>query len=173
TGEHYDEDDIADELADTSIDLGRDTLGVVDPDGALIGWTAVRVWSNVAGVDRVWLEGGVLPSRRGEGLGHRLLDWGERRAHELHVARHPDLPGELFVRVPATVPSQEALVRAAGRAAPAGARRGVRRPLGLDPARRAALDPVVHRLPRVPARAEPARARRRPDRGVPAQLLLC
>jgi mycothiol synthase len=114
TGEHYDEDDIADELADSSIDLDRDTLAVVDPDCSLIGWTAVRAWSNVTDSDRVWLEGGVLPSRRGEGLGRRLLAWGEGRGRELHAVRHPDLSGELFVRVPATVPSQEALVRAAG-----------------------------------------------------------
>ena len=53
TGEHSDEDDIADELADASIDLGRDTLAVLDPDGLLIGWTAVRAWSNVTDSDRV------------------------------------------------------------------------------------------------------------------------
>ena len=206
TGEHFDEDDVADELADASVDLARDTLTVVGPDGSLLGWTAVRASSTVTDVDRVWLEGGVLPSRRGAGLGRRLLEWAEGRGRELHAARHPGLAGELFVRVPATVPSQEALVRAAGyeparywygmkpgavvsaaadpggagraargdvvrgagRGAPAGARRGVRRPLGLDPAGRAALDAVVHRLPWVPARAEPARARRRPDRRIPA-----
>ncbi len=114
TGEHFDEDDIADELADASVDLDRDTLTVVGPDGTLIGWTAVRASPNVTDLDRVWLEGGVLPARRGEGLGRRLLAWAERRGPELHPARHPELPGELFVRVPATVPSQEALVRAAG-----------------------------------------------------------
>jgi mycothiol synthase len=114
TGEHFDEDDVADELADASVDLARDTLTVVGPDGSLLGWTAVRASSTVTDVDRVWLEGGVLPSRRGEGLGRRLLEWAERRGRELHAARHPELAGELFVRVPASVPSQEALVRAAG-----------------------------------------------------------
>lgn len=114
TGEHFDEDDIADELADSAIDLARDTLTAVGPDGALLGWTAVRFSPNVTDVDRIWLEGGVLPDRRGEGIGRRLLAWAERRGAALHSARHPSLPGELFVRVPATVPAQEALVRAAG-----------------------------------------------------------
>ena len=114
TGEHFDEDDIAEEMADSAVDLDRDTLTAVGPDGTLLGWTAVRSSPNVTDVDRVWLEGGVLPARRGEGLGRRLLEWAERRGTELHQARHPTLPGELFVRVPATVPTQEALVRAAG-----------------------------------------------------------
>jgi mycothiol synthase len=114
TGEHFDEDDIADEMADAALDLDRDTLTAVGPDGALLGWTAVRFSPNVTDVDRIWLEGGVLPARRGEGIGRRLLGWAERRGTELHLARHPALPGELFVRVPATVPAQEALVRAAG-----------------------------------------------------------
>jgi ribosomal protein S18 acetylase RimI-like enzyme len=114
TGEHFDEDDIADELADASVDLDRDTLTAVGADGSLLGWTVVRSSPNVTDVDRVWLEGGVLPSRRGDGLGRRLLEWAERRGSELHRSRHPDLPGQLFVRVPATVPSQQALVRAAG-----------------------------------------------------------
>jgi mycothiol synthase len=114
TGEHLDEDDVTDELADASVDLSRDTLAVVDPGGSLVGWTAVHVSSTVTDVDRMWLGGGVLPCRRGEGLGRRLLEWAEERGRQLHAARHPGLPGELLVRVPATVPSQEALVRAAG-----------------------------------------------------------
>jgi mycothiol synthase len=114
TGEHFDEDDIADELADPAIDLDRDTLAVLDADGALVAWTAVRAWTNVTDSDRVWLEGGVLPSRRGQGLDRRVLEWGEARGAALHRERHPELPGEMLVRVPATVPSQEALVRAAG-----------------------------------------------------------
>jgi mycothiol synthase len=114
TGEHFDEDDIADELADPAIDLDRDTLAVLDADGALVAWTAVRAWTNVTDSARVWLEGGVLPSRRGQGLGRRVLEWGEARGAALHRERHPELPGEMLVRVPATVPSQEALVRAAG-----------------------------------------------------------
>ena len=114
TGENFSEADIADELADSSTDLARDTLAAAGPDGELVGWTAVRGSPAVVDVDRVWLEGGVLPSRRGEGLGRRLLEWAERRGTEMHRERHPDVPGQVFARVPATVPSLEALVRAAG-----------------------------------------------------------
>src|SRR5512133_3166340 len=79
TGEHFSEDDVADELADSSVNLARDTLTAVGADGCLLGWTVVRSSPNVTDLDRVWLEGGVLPARRGEGLGRRLLEWAERR----------------------------------------------------------------------------------------------
>jgi mycothiol synthase len=113
TGENYSEADIAAELADSSVDLTRDTLGAFDPDGTLVGWVATRGASTVLDVDRVWIEGGVLPSRRGEGIGRRLLDWGSHRGAELHRERHPSAPGELGVGVPATNPTLDALVRAA------------------------------------------------------------
>jgi mycothiol synthase len=113
TGENYSEADIAAELADSSIDLSRDTLGAIDPDGTLVGWVAARSASTVVDVDRVWIEGGVRPSRRGEGIGRRLLDWGSQRGAALHHERHPGVPGELGVGVPATIPTLEALVRAA------------------------------------------------------------
>jgi mycothiol synthase len=114
TGENYTEADVAEELADTSVDLARDSLAAVAPDGSFAGWAAVRGSLNVRDVDRIHAEGGVLPARRGEGLGRRLLEWTERRAAELHRERHPSVPGALDLIVASTVPSLEALAGAAG-----------------------------------------------------------
>lgn len=114
TGENYSEADVADELADSSIDLARDTLAAVTPDGSFAGWAGVRSAATVRDVDRVFLEGGVLPSRRGEGLGRRLLEWAEQRGASLHEERHPAVGGELCVGVGAGIPSLQRLVGARG-----------------------------------------------------------
>ena len=114
TGEHYDADDVAEEMADPSIDLARDTLAAVGPDGEVAGYGGLRGSAEVRDVDRIYLDGTVLPAARGQGLGRRILDWGLGRAAELHRAGHPSVPGALTVSVPETVPSKQALVRAAG-----------------------------------------------------------
>ena len=114
TGENYGEADIAEELADETVDLARDSLAAVAPDGTLAAYASLRSATTVRDVDRVFAEGGVLPARRGEGLGRRLLEWAERRGAELHTERHPGVPGELDVSVGAGNPSLERLVRARG-----------------------------------------------------------
>jgi mycothiol synthase len=114
TGEHYDESDIAEEMGDPTIDLARDTLAAVAPDGALLGYCVVFGTRAVRDVDRVRLFGTVRPDARGRGLGRRLVDWGGGRAAELHGELHPDVPGEVRLDVPDTVPTAAALARAAG-----------------------------------------------------------
>lgn len=114
TGENHSEDDVAEELADTSVDLGRDTLGAVGPNGALVGWAAVHGTAKVRDVHRVRLEGGVLPARRGEGIGRRLLAWSAERGAQLHRESHAGRPGALDVTGSAAVRSREALALAAG-----------------------------------------------------------
>jgi len=114
TGENYSEADIADELADETLDLPRDTLAAVAPDGSFAGYIAVRSAANVRDVDRVFVDGGVRPARRGEGIGRRLLEWAEQRGAALHQERHPSTAGELDVGVGAGIPSLQRLVRARG-----------------------------------------------------------
>jgi mycothiol synthase len=114
TGEHYDEADLAEELGDAGLDLTRDTIGLVLPDGELAGYGVVRAPRAVRDVDRIYLEGAVHPDRRGQGVGRQLLSWLEERAAKAHQARFPQLPGEYeaspFAHVAATV----ALVERAG-----------------------------------------------------------
>lgn len=97
TGEHYDEDDLADELADRSLVPERDTVGVALPDGELVGYGIVRAPRVIGEVDRICLEGAVHPGARGGQLGRRVLGWLEERAGQAHRRRHPDVPGEFEV----------------------------------------------------------------------------
>ncbi|MFL6127758.1 MAG: GNAT family N-acetyltransferase [Mycobacteriales bacterium] len=114
TGEHYDESDIGDDLADPAVDAARDTLVAVDPDGEAWAYGALRGAATVRDVDRIWIDGGVHPALRGRGLGRRVLGWQDARAAELHRERHPKVPGEALVSVYESAPSRTALVQAAG-----------------------------------------------------------
>jgi mycothiol synthase len=114
TGEHYSEQDVYDQLADESIDVGRDTLAALTPDGELVAFARVQGPTEVRDIDRVYADGAVLPAARGQGLGRRLLEWAEERAASLHRERHPDVPGAVCVIVHENNPSKQALVRAAG-----------------------------------------------------------
>lgn len=115
TGEHYDADDVAEELADPSVDLARDTVGVLGPDGDFIAWGSLRGASGpVEDVHRVRADGAVLPSARGHGIGRELLRRQRARAGELHAERHPGVPGQFCVTAPSHLADRLALVRAAG-----------------------------------------------------------
>ena len=114
TGENYDESDLADDLADPTLDAERDTLVAAGPDGELWAYGAIRGSATVLDTDRLWLDGGAHPALRGRGLGRRVLAWQEPRAVELHRERHPQVPGQLLVGVYETVPTRQALVRRAG-----------------------------------------------------------
>jgi len=114
TGEHLSEQDVRDVLEDASLDLGRDTLAAVAPDGEVVALARVHGPGEVGDVDRVTVDGAVVPAARAGGLGRRLLEWGEGRAAELHRERHPDARGQVCVLVHDGNPGKEALVRAAG-----------------------------------------------------------
>jgi mycothiol synthase len=114
TEEHYSEQDVREELEDESLDLARDTLAAVGPDGEVVAYARVSGKAEVRDVDRISAEGAVVPAARRSGLGRRLLAWSEERAAALHRERHPGLPGEVSVGVHDKNPGQEALVRAAG-----------------------------------------------------------
>jgi mycothiol synthase len=114
TGEHYSEPDLRDVLEDEAIDLGRDTLVALAPDGEAVAFAWVHGSAAVLDMDRIWVDGGVLPAARRRGLGRRLLEWAEERAARLHRERHPGVPAAARVVVHENNPGKEALVRAAG-----------------------------------------------------------
>ena len=114
TGEYFSEQDFRDELADESIDLRRDSLAALAPDGELVAFAWVHGSVELHDLDRIDVEGAVVPAARGRGCGRRLLEWAEERAASLHTARHPDTPGVVCVDVQDNNPSKHALVEAAG-----------------------------------------------------------
>jgi mycothiol synthase len=114
TGEYFSEQDLRDELDDESIDLRRDTLTAVAPDGELVAFAWVHGSVEVHELDRIDAEGAVAPAARDRGLGRRLLEWAEERAASLHTERHPDFRGAVCVDVHESNPGKQALVQAAG-----------------------------------------------------------
>jgi mycothiol synthase len=113
TDEHYSEQDIRDELEDRTVDLGRDTLAALAPDGEVVAFVLVRGSAEVHDFDRIDAEGAVVPAARRRGLGRGLLDWAEEQAARLHVERHPDVAGAICIDVHENNPGKQALVEAA------------------------------------------------------------
>jgi GNAT superfamily N-acetyltransferase len=80
-------EDMMEELTGSEIDVVRDTLIAVAPDGSAIGWGfANRVTD--AEKPRVFLFGRVHPTHQGRGIGRALLRWTKARAEEI-LAEHP------------------------------------------------------------------------------------
>jgi GNAT superfamily N-acetyltransferase len=80
-------DDMMEELTGSEIDVVRDTLIAVSPDGAAIGWGfANRVPDPKK--PRVFLFGRVHPTHQGRGIGRALFRWSRARAEEI-LAGHP------------------------------------------------------------------------------------
>ncbi|MEV0128796.1 GNAT family N-acetyltransferase [Dactylosporangium sp. NPDC050688] len=80
--------EIEDFIAGEVRDAATDTRLVTDAGGRLVAFAAVPV--PPGGGDRLELIGGVLPDRRGEGLGRQLLAWQLERAAALHAEVAPD-----------------------------------------------------------------------------------
>lgn len=80
-------EDMMEELTGSEIDVARDTLIAVAPDGSAIGWGfANRVTD--AEKPRVFLFGRVHPTHQGRGIGRALLRWTKARAEEI-LDGHP------------------------------------------------------------------------------------
>ena len=114
TGEHFSEQDLRDVLEDETIELSRDSLVVVAADGEAVAFAWMHGSAAIIDVDRIWVDGAVVPAARRRGLGRRGLEWADERAARLHRERPPDPPAAVRVIVPENNPGKEALVRAAG-----------------------------------------------------------
>ncbi|MGH9245123.1 MAG: GNAT family N-acetyltransferase [Acidimicrobiales bacterium] len=113
TGEHLDEDDIAEELADPKLDLERHTTGVWDGD-RMVAFAVVQGRSEALDVHRIYVWGAVDPAHRRTGLGRRVIEWAAEVAAKAHGEEHPDLPGEIHVRAYALNVGQIALLASTG-----------------------------------------------------------
>jgi mycothiol synthase len=98
TGENYDAEDLAEELADSLVDL---------EDGSRAGWDGdvlaavglLRHSADPVPVDRVYFDGVVHPAYRRRGLGRELTRWAVRIAPQLSARRYPGSPVELHAGV--------------------------------------------------------------------------
>jgi len=93
--EHYDADDCAEELADPDLDLGCDTLIVLDGSGdesVAVAYQVLRLRSGGVEGAHVLTDAAVHPAYRRRGIGAALLAVALDRARELDAA--------LFMRVP-------------------------------------------------------------------------
>jgi mycothiol synthase len=113
TGEHYNEADLLEELANPDIEIGKDVVGAFAGD-LLAGFYLVYPRSSTDGYHKVILVGAVHPELRGRGLGTQLAAAMHRRALEAHRERHPDLPLLLTLRGPAEDAAQRELMAGIG-----------------------------------------------------------
>lgn len=114
TGEHYDEDDLREELADPDLDAPRDTVAAFDENGRMVAYALIRGSTAVRGVHRLQVDGCVHPDHRRTGLGRAVLERAAQRATELHRQRHPGLAGELLAYAHDRNAGAAALMAAAG-----------------------------------------------------------
>jgi len=80
-------DDMMEELTGSEIDVARDTLVAVAPDGTAIGFAFANRVTNPE-KSRVFLFGRVHPAYQGRGIGRALLRWTKARAEEI-LDGHP------------------------------------------------------------------------------------
>jgi mycothiol synthase len=92
--EHYNEEDLVEELADPLFDVERGTLAGFE-GAAMVALGRLRARSGADAVHKMAYQGVVHPARRGRGLGTRLLTWAPDVAQVLHAELFPESRLEL------------------------------------------------------------------------------
>ncbi|WP_330273200.1 GNAT family N-acetyltransferase [Lentzea sp. NBC_00516] len=111
TGELLSEEDFAESFG--KADLPDGSLAVLT-GGRLAAYGLVALRDNPVGTHRVRLDGAVHPEFRREGIGQQLLPRLATLAHDLHIARHPDLPLAVCTMVESRAEGHVALVEKLG-----------------------------------------------------------
>jgi mycothiol synthase len=96
TGEHYAAADLAEEMANPEVEVGRDFVGAFDAGGQLVGYYSILPRGVADGHYQVHLQGSVLPARRGQGVGTLLVTGMVERSAQARDERRPDLPARLL-----------------------------------------------------------------------------
>jgi mycothiol synthase len=95
TGEHYAAADLAEEVANPEVEVGKDFVGAFDAGRKLVGYYSIRPRGAADGHYTVELQGSVLPARRAQGIGTLLVTRMVERAAQARDERRPDLPARL------------------------------------------------------------------------------
>ncbi|GAA4359186.1 GNAT family N-acetyltransferase [Angustibacter luteus] len=96
TGDHYDEGDLQEELANPEVEVGKDFVGA-RAGGELLGYFSVLPRGETGSTFKVQVEGAVRPDARGRGIGTALVTAMLDRAVEAARERRPDLPVRVIV----------------------------------------------------------------------------
>lgn len=113
TGEHFNEADLAEQMTNPEIEVGKDIVGAFDGD-VLVGYYGVMTRGVSAGRHRIILEGTVRPELRDRGVGTRLCEAMRARGLAYSAERHPGLVAELSLTGLASNSAQERLMATIG-----------------------------------------------------------
>ncbi|HEX4700347.1 MAG TPA: GNAT family N-acetyltransferase [Actinomycetes bacterium] len=97
TGEHFSADDLAEEMANPAVEVGKDFVGAFDTAGQMVGYFSILPRGAAGGHCTIDLQGSVLPARRAQGIGTLLVTGMVERATRARDERRADLPARLFV----------------------------------------------------------------------------
>lgn len=107
-------EEVREELEHSWVDPTRDGLVALDNTGALVAWGLVVMAPEPDTFVRVFLQGGVDPDRRGQGIGHRLLAWQHDRARAMLAASSERLPAWVMTTAADAAPEHGAMLLRAG-----------------------------------------------------------
>ncbi|GAA0597282.1 GNAT family N-acetyltransferase [Streptomyces crystallinus] len=113
TGHHVDADDLAEELENPKLDLGRDTLTLWD-GARMVAYAVVHTPDGAVDAARFRSDAAVRPEWRRQGLGRHLVSWMDARARALHAEGFARLPGELLINGKSRDANLEALASSGG-----------------------------------------------------------
>lgn len=151
-------EDVRDELASSHLDLERDSVVGLGPDGDVVAWGLVDLSPGRATRVQVYLTGGVVPALRGRGIGRQLLARQVARATQILATREEELPARIQIDVDERSPAALALAERLGMTVLrwfTSMERDLAREIAAVPAPR---DAVV--IPYTPDRADDARLAR-------------
>ena len=92
----YSLDEVVESLDSPNLDAAADTLLGLDGDGVPRAYAAVGLPAGDTTLVRAYVEGGVHPDRRGDGIGRELLAWQVGRARQRLAASGKDVPARIM-----------------------------------------------------------------------------